>query len=310
MKILEERVNNMMALEGIVSLFLIMSVGVYASKKNIITKEINKGLTDLLLNITLPLLIISSFNLKFSDEIKMNIIICAFYSGVTLVVAIVISKLLLKPLRKEDKYIIQFSNVFSNCGFMGFPIIEGLYGKEGLIYASIFNVLFTVFMWTYGVGMFTGGISKENIKKVLVNPSIIAVLVGIIMMVFGVSLPSLIMKPIEMIGGMTSALSMIIVGVILSNVDFKEYMKDYSLYYGAALKLLIIPIVIYFVMIFLPVPTILMKIIVLLHAMPTAAMLPIFAESFGKDKEYASVLLFMTTLCCMVTFPVVLFIVG
>ena len=155
----------MMALEGIISLFLIISVGVYASKKNIITKEINKGLTDLLLNITLPLLIISSFNLKFSDEIKTNIIICTLYSGITLVVAIIISKLLLKPLKKEDKYIIQFSNVFSNCGFMGFPIIEGLYGKEGLIYASIFNVLFTIFMWTYGVGLFTGGISKENVKK-------------------------------------------------------------------------------------------------------------------------------------------------
>ena len=95
----------MMALEGIISLFLIISVGVYASKKNIITKEINKGLTDLLLNITLPLLIISSFNLKFSDEIKTNIIICTLYSGITLVVAIIISKLLLKPLKKEDKYI-------------------------------------------------------------------------------------------------------------------------------------------------------------------------------------------------------------
>ena len=72
----------MMALEGIISLFLIISVGVYASKKNIITKEINKGLTDLLLNISLPFLIISSFNLKFSDEIKTNIIICTLYSGI------------------------------------------------------------------------------------------------------------------------------------------------------------------------------------------------------------------------------------
>ena len=299
----------MMALEGIISLFLIMSVGVYASKKNIITKEINKGLTDLLLNITLPLLIISSFNLKFNHEIKTNIIICTIYSGITLVIVILISKLLLKPLKKEDKYIIQFSNVFSNCGFMGFPIIEGLYGKEGLVYASIFNVIFTVFMWTYGVGLFTGGINRENIKKVLMNPSIIAVFIGIIIMVFEIEIPSIIMKPIEMVGGITSALSMIIVGVILSNVDFKEYMKDYSLYYGVFLKLLAVPIVVYGVMAVLPGPAKVMKIIVLLHAMPTAAMLPIFAESFDKDKEYASVLLFMSTLFCVITFPVVLLIV-
>lgn len=300
----------MIALEGIIALFLIMSVGVYASKKNIITKEINKGITDLLLNITLPLLIISSFSLKFNDEIKTNIILCAFYSFITLIVAISISMIFLKFLKKEDKYIIQFSNVFSNCGFMGFPIIEGLYGKEGLIYASIFNVLFTVFIWTYGVGMFTGGFDKENIKRVLKNPSIISVVIGIFMMVFGISLPPIIMKPIEMVGGMTPALSMIIVGVILSNVNFKEYLKDYTLYYAVILKLLAIPIVMYFVMSILPIPTKVMKIIVLLHAMPTAAMLPIFAESFGKDKEYSSVLLFMTTLCCLVTFPMVLYIVG
>lgn len=300
----------MIALEGIIALFLIMSVGVYASKKNIITKEINKGITDLLLNITLPLLIISSFSLKFNDEIKTNIILCAFYSFITLIVAISISMIFLKFLKKEDKYIIQFSNVFSNCGFMGFPIIEGLYGKEGLIYASIFNVLFTVFIWTYGVGMFTGGFDKENIKRVLKNPSIISVVIGIFMMVFGISLPPIIMKPIEMVGGMTPALSMIIVGVILSNVNFKEYLKDYTLYYAVILKLLAIPIVMYFVMSILPIPTKVMKIIVLLHAMPTAAMLPIFAENFGKDKEYSSVLLFMTTLCCLVTFPMVLYIVG
>ncbi|MCR1823613.1 AEC family transporter, partial [Terrisporobacter muris] len=232
------------------------------------------------------------------------------YSGITLVVAIIISKLLLKPLKKEDKYIIQFSNVFSNCGFMGFPIIEGLYGKEGLVYASIFNVLFTIFMWTYGVGLFTGGINKKNVKKVFANPSIVAVFIGIIIMVFGIEIPSIIMKPIEMVGGITSALSMIIVGVILSNVNFKEYMKDISLYYGVFLKLLVVPIIVYIIMAALPGPTKVMKIIVLLHAMPTAAMLPIFAESFNKDKEYASVLLFMSTLFCVVTFPVVLLIVG
>ena len=129
-------------------------------------------------------------------------------------------------------------------------------------------------------------------------------------MVFGIEIPSIIMKPIEMVGGITSALSMIIVGVILSNVNFKEYMKDISLYYGVFLKLLVVPIIVYLIMAALPGPTKVMKIIVLLHAMPTAAMLPIFAESFNKDKEYASVLLFMSTLFCVVTFPVVLLIVG
>lgn len=299
----------MIALKGIISLFLVITVGVYASKKRIISSEMNKNLTDLLMNITMPLLIISSFNMKLNDELRSNIIKCFFYSFITLFIAVILSWLLLKPVKKDNKYLIQFSNVFSNCGFMGFPVIEGLYGKEGLIYASIFNVGFTILVWTYGIGLFTGGINKENIKKVAKNPSIVAVLIGIFIMVFKIEVPAIIMSPIEMVGGMTSALSMIIIGVILANTDFKEQMKDWSLYYGASIKLLGVPLVMCFLLSFLPGPTKVIKIIVLLHAMPTAAMLPIFAENFGRDKGYASMMLFVTTLGSIVTFPIILMIV-
>ena len=298
----------MIALKGIISLFLIIAVGVYASKKNIITNEMNKGLSNLLINVTMPLLIISSFNMTINDQLKSNIIKCFIYSFITLIIAMVLSKLLLKPLKvdNDNKNMIQFSNVFSNCGFMGFPIIEGLYGKEGLIYASIFNMAFTILLWTYGVGLFTGGISKENIKKVMVNPSIIAVFIGIFIMVFQVDVPEVIMTPIEMVGGMTSALSMLIIGVILSNVDFKEYINDRSLYYGVLLKLLVVPLVMCFMLSLFKGPTKVITILVLLHAMPTGAILPIFAENFDKNKGYASVLMFLTTLCSIVTFPIIL----
>lgn len=301
--------NNIYVYEGIVSLFILMIIGIYARKKDIITDEINKGLTDILLKISLPLLIISSFNITYSDELKLNVMKSFYYSIITFVISVIVSKILLKLIKSNNKYILQFSNVFSNCGFVGFPIIEGIYGKEGLIYASVFNMIFTIFVWTYGVSLFTGGISKENIKKVISNPSIIAVCIGMLIMIFKINLPSIILNPIETVGSITSALSMLIVGAIIANINIKDYIKDLSLYYGVVIKLLIIPILIYFVLLLLPGPLKVIKVMVLLSAMPTAAMAPIFAESFEKDRGYASVLLFLTTLFSVISFPIMIVII-
>ena len=301
--------NNIYVYEGIVSLFIIMIIGIYARKKDIITDEINKGLTDILLKISLPLLIISSFNITYSDELKLNVMKSFYYSIITFVISVIVSKILLKLIKSNNKYILQFSNVFSNCGFVGFPIVEGIYGKEGLIYASVFNMIFTIFVWTYGVSLFTGGISKENIKKVISNPSIIAVCIGMLIMIFKINLPSIILNPIETVGSITSALSMLIVGAIIANINIKDYIKDLSLYYGVVIKLLIIPILIYFVLLLLPGPLKVIKVMVLLSAMPTAAMAPIFAESFEKDRGYASVLLFLTTLFSVISFPIMIVII-
>lgn len=301
--------NNIYVYEGIVSLFIIMIIGIYARKKDIITDEINKGLTDILLKISLPLLIISSFNITYSDELKLNVMKSFYYSIITFVISVIVSKILLKLIKSNNKYILQFSNVFSNCGFVGFPIVEGIYGKEGLIYASVFNMIFTIFVWTYGVSLFTGGISKENIKKVISNPSIIAVCIGMLIMIFKIKLPSIILNPIETVGSITSALSMLIVGAIIANINIKDYIKDLSLYYGVVIKLLIIPILIYFVLLLLPGPLKVIKVMVLLSAMPTAAMAPIFAESFEKDRGYASVLLFLTTLFSVISFPIMIVII-
>lgn len=301
--------NNIYVYEGIVSLFIIMIIGIYARKKDIITDEINKGLTDILLKISLPLLIISSFNITYSDELKLNVMKSFYYSIITFVISVIVSKILLKLIKSNNKYILQFSNVFSNCGFVGFPIIEGIYGKEGLIYASVFNMIFTIFVWTYGVSLFTGGISKENIKKLLSNPAIIAVFIGIVIMIFKINLPSIILRPIESVGEITSALSMLIVGAIIANINIKEYIKDLSLYYGVLIKLFIIPILVFFILHLISGPVTVIKVMVLLAAMPTAAMAPIFAESFEKDKGYASVLLFFTTLFSVVSFPIMLTII-
>ena len=110
---------------------------VFNNAYKIITPTINKGLTNILLEISLPCLVVSSFIFDMNDDLKSNIIKCFIYSPISLIITMIVSYIALYPIKSDKKIIMQFANVFSNCGFVGFPIIYSIFGNEGIIYASI-----------------------------------------------------------------------------------------------------------------------------------------------------------------------------
>lgn len=290
----------------VISLFLIMIIGVYGSKKKIITPMINKGLTNILLEITLPCLVISSFIFDMDNQLKNNIIKCFIYSPIVLITTIFISYIALFPIKSDKKIIMQFANVFSNCGFIGFPIIYSIFGGEGVIYASIFNMFFTIALWTYGIILFNGNIEKKDLKKVFLNPSIIAVIIGLIILIFNISIPEVVYSTLDLVGGVTSPLSMIIIGVILGNSNILNYLRDYTIYYSSILKLLVLPVVLIIISKIINDNSIVVKTLTIITAMPAAAMTSILAEKFDKEKEYSAVIIFITTLFSLITFPLLL----
>lgn len=293
----------------VISLFLIILVGVYGCKRKIITEEINKGLSNILLNITLPIMVVSSFIFDYDAEMKSNVIRAFLYSGITIIITVLGTYIFLKPIKSKRKFLLQFANVFSNCGFVGFPIISSIYGAEGVIYTSIFNMFFTIFVWTYGILLFTGEINKNEIKKVFLNPSVIAVYIGLIIFIFRINIPDVVVSTMDLIGGITSPLSMIIVGVILTKADFKRYIKDWVIYYSSFLKLIILPLVLFFIFKLFKINSVVSNTMVLLTAMPTAAITSILAENFNKEQEFASMLVFVSTLFSLVTFPIIAYFV-
>lgn len=295
----------MIVLNKIISLFLIILIGVYGSKKNIINEEINKGLRRILLEITLPLLVINSFSFEFSDGMGKNVLTAFIYSITFMALGAIISYIFLFPLKGEKKKILHFANVFSNCGFIGFPIINSLYGAEGVVYTSIFNMVFTIALWTYGVMIFSDKMSKEKIKKVLVNPAIIAVYIGIPIMLLNIKLPSFLLDTTKIVGDMTAPISMIIVGSILSKVRIKDVFKEVSIYYEALIKLIIIPLILFLIKIIIKDNTTVINTIIVLQAMPAAAMTSIFAADFNKEKEYSAKVVFITTLLSIITIPII-----
>lgn len=270
----------------------------------------SKGLIDILIRIALPFLILSSFILNNDDAIKSNVIKTFFYSIAAYAIVIIVSYLLLLPIKNDKKTILHFANVFTNTGYVGFPVLNSIYGAEGIVYGSVFNMFFVILVWTYGVFLYSGSFEKKELKselkKILLNPSILAVCLGVIIMFFDIRLPGAMLSGIKSIGNITGPLSMIIIGVILSDVKIKNHIRDWTIYYGVTAKLVVIPFTIYLLSLLTGEASKAMNSVVIMTAMPSAAMTSILAENFDKDKDYASVIVAATTLLSLVTVTVLL----
>ncbi|WP_243122124.1 AEC family transporter [Clostridium thermarum] len=290
----------------ILSLFLVGIIGFYGRKRNIIDAGLTNGLSKLLLEITTPLLIISSFNFSGGSQLAGNALKAFIYGLAIFIVTPIIVKPFFAKIEKRKRYILQFAMVFSNCGYMGIPLTAGILGDEGIIYASIFNMYFNIFAWTYGVSLFTDAKELNGLKTLMKNRGIIAVIIGLIVMIFSIQIPGLLLDTMKTVGGLTTPLSMIIIGSLLAATDFRGAVKDLTVYYGSFIKLILLPTLLYLVSVIFKENSLVMKTFILMQAMPAGAMTTLFAERFDKEKEYSAVIVSFSTLISMVTIPLVI----
>lgn len=286
-------------------LTIIMFIGVYASKVNIINKETKKNLSDFLINISLPLLILSSFNYNYSVDMMEKAKLIFVYSVVIEILFIVISNPLSLRFSNNSKKVIRFIIIFPNCGFMGFPILDGLFGKIGVFYGAIFNVSLNILMLVYGVMLFTGKKDITTLKKALLHPGIIATILGLLMFIFSVKLPYPLYTAVNTVGSMTTPLSMIVVGAMIAEIKFKEIFTGAVVYYTSAIRLLVMPFIVLVIMKYLKLDKQLMQICVIIEAMPAAVMATVFTEKYGADTMLASKCIFISTIISMVTIPLI-----
>jgi predicted permease len=295
--------NNLALLNQVLIIFMMMLVGVYCRKRNIVDEKVNKGLTAMLLNITLPLNIISAFNFQYSKEMITNMFIIFSFGLLVHPMSFFIAKFVYSKFAIEEKNILIFSAVFSNCAFMAFPVLESLYGKIGILYGSAFLAPFNIYLWTLGVMLYEGDGAKFKLKNIL-NPGIISVVVGIVIFVCSIRLPFAVNRCFEMIGSMTTPLSMIITGVIIGGMDVKKIFTRPSIYVSALVRLILIPVICALLLRIIGLDEKVYGVCVLVAAMPVAAMATVFAENFGGDAQFASQNVFITTILSLLTIPV------
>ena len=222
--------GNSQLINQVMVLFIIMAVGFYAKKKKFLNGIVDKGLSDLLLNITLPFMIVASFNMQYEAEMVSNAQKIFIYSFVIHIGLIFISKIFFFKLPKNKEQVFRFITIFSKVGFMGYPVLESIYGGVGVFYAAIFNIAFNLLVWTVGVVLYTGEKDFKSMRKAITNPALIAVVIGLILFVFSIKLPLPIQTSLKLVGSTTTPISMIIIGSMLAEMQFKNIFSDFSIY--------------------------------------------------------------------------------
>lgn len=298
--------NYLSIVNQISILFFIIGIGFIVGKLKIITNELNVGLSKVLLNVTLPFLIISAFNFDFSKDMLKT-------SGIILIISVLvhgglalISLLLYRKEEKSIKTILRFITIFSNCGFIGYPVAGSIYGSEGVFYTAIYNVGYNLFVWTLGILMFQEEKEKGLYKKIFLNPGIISVIIGMILFIFSIKLPYFILQTIDLIGGITIPLSMLIVGISICSVNLKSAFREIKYYYASFIRLIITPILVYGILYFIGFTGIALGIPVIVSSMPAASNTVPFAQIYNGNIDCASKITVVSTIFAMFTLPIIL----
>ncbi|MBO4977077.1 MAG: AEC family transporter [Lachnospiraceae bacterium] len=298
--------NDVIELQVII--FLIMLVGVILTKKNIITAQGRKCLTDLLIDVFLPCNIICSFMIEMNQEIlKSTVIVLLVALGIQ-IVCYLLGKVIYWFAPKSQKMVLQYATMCSNAGFMGNPIIEGIYGSQGLLYASVYLIPLRFFMWSAGLFCFTKSSFKDALKKLAVHPCIIAVWIGFIFMFSQWTPPTAVYRTLKYLSGCTLPVSMLVIGSILAGVQIKSIISKMTLYY-TGIRLLAIPLITLLVCRLFNLDSLVTGVSVILAGMPAGSTTAILAEKYDGDAAYASKIVFLSTLLSLVTIPILFWLV-
>ena len=293
--------------EKIIVLFIAMIAGYIAKKGKILSVENTKALSSLLVYITNPCLIICSLQINYDK----NVIIvagCIFALSFAIHTFLAIfSHFIFKAVKeKSERNVYAFALTYSNCGYMGYPLMMAIFGDEiGLFYGVIFTTVFNLFTWTHGVIIMSNE-NKISWKKLIYNPALISVILSIILFISRIRLPKTINDGLSLVGDMTFPLSMIIIGSLLADMKLRQILSQKKLYVFSALRLLIVPAAMMAVSILLGLPDYLSIIGITMCAAPVAANTAVTAEVYGNNSALAAKLVGITTMFCLITMPFIL----
>ena len=296
-------------LNQMIQLFLIMSVGYILYKIKILDVDFNKKLTKLLLNVTLPALIIHSV-MNISHNEQSTSIFTVFIIGVIIYIIFpllgyIIVKLLRIQKTKQGLYI--FMTAFSNVAFMGIPVMNAIYGNESIFYLTIYNMIFNLCLYLYGSSLMSYGTQYKttiNLKQLL-NPGIISGIIALIIYFLNINTHMIIKDSLSMIGSLTTPIAMMIIGSTLAKLPFKEIFNEWSIYPFTIIKQIIIPIIVYPILNYFIHDSLLLGVTLIMISMPVANSAVLFATEYHGDEALAAKTVCITTLLSIITIPLI-----
>lgn len=292
-------------------LAVLVMVGFLGDKLGYFTEKAARLANDLLFYVITPCVIVGSFlNIEYTKENAVDFFITLLCVVVFHIIVIALSFFLFNKETYEKSAIYKYAVVYGNVGYMGLPLSMAVMkivagdASIGAFYSAAFVAVFNLFAFSHGVFIMSGRKdTKFDFKKLILNPGLISIVIGVPLFLLEVKLPQIILSPVNHLLNMNTPLAMVMFGTYLSKADFKTVFKDKNIYIVSLLKLVLIPLAMIFGFRLCGVTGNLLIVLAIGLCAPTANNTVMFAAKFKRDTSLASQLCGFTSILAVVTMP-------
>ncbi len=297
--------NFLMVSQQVAVLFILIAIGFVCGKVKFINDNSAKKMTDIVLYIVTPCVMINAFQRDFNVEMLVNLGITAVCAFAIMIGSILLCNVIFRDKNIARNKVLKFGTVFSNCGFMSLPLQSAILGQNGVFYGSVFVAVFNLLVWSYGLYFMSGSKKELSAKKLCLNPGILGVLAGIALFLLSVKLPEILSMPVQYLANLNTPVPMLIIGYYLSQSNLKKVFSDKWAYLSMAVRLCVIPLTALFLMYACGIRGDILVACTIASSAPVAATTTMFATKFKADVELSVGIVSATTLLSIATMPLV-----
>lgn len=291
----------------ILSLAIIMVMGALLVRFRVLRSEDSKVLSTMSLYLIMPCMILSAFQVDYTEDVK-NGLLLVFFAAAVILAFLIFSGALLKKLLQLDA-VEQTSFIYSNAGNLIIPLVTAMLGKEWVIYTSGLILVQIVMLFTHATRLLSR--QKEiDVKKIFLNPNILAIIAGVLLFFTKIHLPGILGDTVDSVGGLIGPISMLVTGMIIGSMDLKQVFSYRRVWLITFLRLIAAPLCILLILRFSGIASMvkggkdILLVTYLANTTPVANTITQLAQVHGNDAEYASAISVVTTIGCMITIPV------
>lgn len=286
-------------------MLILIAVGVLCAKLKIISSETNRELSKFVLQVVNPVVIFMSYQKEYEARLVKNLLITFALSVLAFAVILAVAYIFVRKKDGRHTEVERFSSIYSNCAFMGIPLMSALFGDEGVFYLTAFITVFNLVVWTHGVIIISGEKNMKEVVKVFYSPTMIAIVLGILTFFLKIKLPAVPVSALNFIKEINTPMAMIVSGVTISATNVPKLLKNTRLYFICLVKLIIIPAVLALVMSLFSVDEEVRMTVIVAAASPPAAMCTLFCIKYNKNSVYASEIFTAGTILSVLTLPAI-----
>ncbi|MBE7032834.1 MAG: AEC family transporter [Ruminococcaceae bacterium] len=290
---------------NVLVLFVLIGLGFVCNKIKLISEKTVKEMTNFVLYIVTPCVIINSYQREFDEKMLRGLLITLAASAFSYAITILLAHLLVRDKDKRKEKTLRFGTVFSNCGYMSLPLQQVLLGDIGVFYGTTYIMVFQIMLWTYGIVVMSGNMKNISLKKIIINPGVISSLIGVLFFACSIALPTFIGEPIKHLAALNTPIPMVIVGFHLANTSLK--LKGFSPYVALVLRHIISPVILLLCLWACKTNVAITTACVIAASSPVAATTTMFSEKFDGDTPLSATVVSVSTLLAIIMMP---FLVG